>query len=370
MSEAEKARAGGHELVPGMREMGKNIDKVYVESDYAPLKSVYLANAATFHIPDMDIAWDMANMFAHNTEQSRAYMRKHAGTFLGDSDPERYEKVVAENDALAKAYRDNGVYVIRNESGHVPEEIITFSESWSGQKLVGTYAQAAWEVVGSCLINFWEVSAEMGVEFQAREAVVEFFRNDRNATWLTMPFPMPTSWPDPGPRSSAGDIKIFSGKKVVWGIGVADPSHMTDLTKARSAGDEFAAEIFRRMVEPYGWTVDIVYFDSNYSYHLDCILAPLREGLLSYPKDALWTPLPQWLQNWDVIDVSKEDNALGCCNNVPLGNNKVVICEEATQYCEDVSNAGMEVVPVPYFNIYDIIGSGIHCSTAAIHRES
>ena len=370
MAEAEKARAGGHELVPGMRDMGKKIDKVYVESDYAPLKSVYLANAATFHIPDMDIAWDMANMFAHNSEQSRAYMRKHAGTFLGDSDPERYEKVVAENDALAKAYRDNGVYVIRNESGHVPEEIITFSESWSGQKLVGTYAQAAWEVVGSCLINFWEVSAEMGVEFQAREAVVEFFRNDRNATWLTMPFPMPTSWPDPGPRTSAGDIKIFSGKKVVWGIGVADPSHMTDMTKARSSGDEFAAEIFRRMIEPYGWTMDIVYFDSNYSYHLDCVLAPLREGLLSYPKDALWTPLPQWLQNWDMIDVSREDNALGCCNNVPLGDDKVIICQEAEQYCEDVSNAGMEVIPVPYFNIYDIIGSGIHCSTAAIHRES
>ena len=159
MAEAEKARAGNFELVPGMRELGKGINKVYVESDYAPLKSVYLANASAFHIPDMDVAWDMANMFAHNSEQSRAYMRKHAGTFLGDSDPERYEKVVAESNALAKAYRDNGVYVIRNDSGVVPEEQITFSESWSKQKLVGTYAQAAWEVVGSCLINFWEVSA-------------------------------------------------------------------------------------------------------------------------------------------------------------------------------------------------------------------
>ncbi len=91
-----------------------------------------------------------------------------------------------------------------------------------------------------------------------------------------MPFPVPTSWPDPGPRTSAGDIKIFSEKRIVWGIGVADPSHMTDLSKARSSGDEFSAEIFKRMVEPYGWTVDIVYFNSNYTYHLDCLLAPRK----------------------------------------------------------------------------------------------
>ncbi len=221
-----------------MRAQGQKIKKVYVESDYAPLKSVYLADASGFHIPDMDIAWDMANMFAHNIPESKEYMRKHAGKFLGDADPERYAKVVAESDALAKAYRDNGVYVIRNESGVIPKEQIEFSESWSGQKLVGTYAQAAWEVVGNCLINFWEVSAEMGVEFQAREAVVEFFKNDPSAKWMAMPFPVPTSWPDPGPRTSAGDIKIFSEKRIVWGIGVADPSDMTDLSKARSSGDE------------------------------------------------------------------------------------------------------------------------------------
>ncbi len=370
MAEAEKAREGGFELVPGMREQGKKIKKVYVESDYAPLKAVYLANASGFHVPDMDIAWDMANMMYHNIPESQEYMRKHAGKFLGDSDPERFAKVVAESDALAKAYRDNGVYVIRNESGVIPEEQITFSESWSGQKLVGTYAQAAWEVVGNALINFWEVSAEMGVEFQAREAVVEFFRNDPEAKWYSMPFPVPTSWPDPGPRTSAGDIKIFDGKKILWGIGVADPKHMTDFSKARSSGDEFAAEMFRRMIEPLGWTVDIVYFDSNYTYHLDCLLAPLREGLLSYPKGSLWTPLPQWLRNWEVIDVSREDNNLGCSNNVPLGDNKVIVCEEAKDYCESLDKAGINVIPVPYFHIFNIIGSGVHCSSAAIHRES
>ncbi len=370
MAVAEKFNAGGNEIIPGMRKQGKAIKKVYVESDYAPLKAAYVGNADAFHIPDMDVAWDCANMFAHESDETKAYMRKHAGKFLKESDPERWEKVNMESNALAKAYRDNGVKLIRNESGVIPEEIITFSESWANQKLVGAYGQAAWDTIGHCLVNFWEISAEMAIEFQAREAVVEIMKNDPEAVWMSMPFPMPTSWPDPGPRMSSGDIKLFSGKRILFGIGVEDPSHIRDLTKARSSGDEFAADILRRMLAPHGWTMDIVYFDSNYTYHLDCLLAPLREGLLSYPKDALWTPLPQWLQNWDFIDVSREDNTLGATNNVPLGNNKVIVCAEAKEYCDNLDKAGIDVVPVPYFNIFNIIGSGIHCSTAAIHRES
>ena len=370
MAEAEKMRAGELELIPGMKAQAKGVEKVYVESDYAPLKAVYVGNPWGFHLPDIDAAWDMANMFACESEECRAYLRKNPGKFHGDADPERYAKVVAESNALAKAYRDNGVHVIRNENKKVPEEILTFSESWSRQRLVGLYGQAAWETIGNCMLNMWEVSAEMAVGFQSREAICEIMKNDPEAVWLEMPFPLPTSWPHPGPTTSAGDIKIFSGNKVLFGIGVKDPSHIEDKTKARSAGDEFGAEIMRRMLRPFGWDVDVVYFDSNYTYHLDCLLAPLEEGVLSYPKGTLWTPLPDYLKDWEVIDVSRHDNDLGCTNNVPIGNKKIVVCEEAKDYCESLDKHGFNVIPVPYYHCFNIIGSGIHCSTAPIHRES
>jgi N-dimethylarginine dimethylaminohydrolase len=357
------------EIIPGMREQGKGI-KCYVENDYAPLKAVYVGNPDAFHIPDMDVAWDMANMFAHESDECKAYMRKHAGKFHKEADPERYEKVVQESDALAKADRDAGVKVIRNETGIVPDEIVTFSESWSKQKLVGLYGQAAFEVVGHCLVSLWEVSAEMAVEFQAREVLVEIMKNDPEAVWLSMPFPVPTSWPDPGPRMSAGDIKIFSNKTVLFGIGVEDPSHINDLSKPRSSGNEFAAEILRRMLAPFGWKVETVYFDSNWTYHLDCLLAPFEEGLMAYPKGTLWTPLPKPLDEWEVIDVSREDHNLGCSNNVPLGNKRIIIPEGSTEYAKNLKKRGVDPIEIPYFHCFNIIGSGIHCSSAALWRES
>ena len=370
LAKGEELRSGEAEIIPGMRAQGKAIEKVYVESDYAPLKAVYIGNPDAFHIPDMDASWDAANMFIHESEETKAYMRKHAGKLLKESDPERWEKVKMESDALAKAYRDNGVKLIRNESGVVPEEIVTFAESWSNQKQVGIYGQAAWDTFGNVLVNFWEISAEMAVEFPAREAIVEIMKNDPEAVWMAMPFPMPTSWPDPGPRMSSGDIKLFSGKRILFGIGVTDPSHIKDPSKARSSGDEFAAEILRRMLKPYGWTVDVVYFDSNWTYHLDCLLTPWREGLMAYPKGTLWTPLPKWLQDWEVVDVSREDHAIGCSNNVVLDENKIIVCEGTKDYAKNMAKHGVEPVEIPYYHCFNIIGSGIHCSSASIWRES
>ena len=102
------------ELVPGMAAQGKGI-KCYVESDYAPLKAALVGNPSAIMIPDPD-TYEMANLFAHETDEFNAYLRKHKGTNLKDSDPKTWEKMAMESDALAKAYRDNGVRLIRNES--------------------------------------------------------------------------------------------------------------------------------------------------------------------------------------------------------------------------------------------------------------
>lgn len=82
---------------------------------------------------------------------------------------------------------------------------------------------------------------------------------------------------------------------------------------------------------------------------------------MSYPKGTLLTPLPDHLQDWEVIDVSRHDNDLGCTNNVPLGNEKVVVREEAKDYCESLDEHGFGAIPVPYYSCFNIVRSGIHC---------
>ena len=89
-------------------------------------------------------------------------------------------------------------------------------------------------------------------------AIVEAFKNTTDAVWLEMPslYPNNTNLDFganyPGPFTSIGDFRIFPNH-LVLGIGVADPSHIKDPTKQRSSGDEFGAEVLRRMLKPFGW---------------------------------------------------------------------------------------------------------------------
>ena len=355
------------EIIPGMREQGKGI-KCYVHSEYAPLKACLVGNPSEGWMPNGE-TWEYANMFTHLGPEFNAYIKKYGGTNLKESDPETYEKMVMESNALAEAYRKEGVKIIRNETGHTPQGLIDYNVSWSKQKQFTLFGASAFEVFGHCLVELWESSNSNIAELTHREAINEIFRNDKEAVWLTMPphFPNPMR-PFPGPFVSPGDPRIFD-KTVVLGIGVPKRSHINDLSKPRSSGDEWGAEILRRMMAPFGWKVETIYFDSNLSYHIDCVMSVLDEGLLAAPKGSLLTELPEEFRDWEIIDVSIEECKMGICNNVPLGNKRIIIHEGSKKFIKDLEKRGWECIEVPYSTIYGKIGSGVHCSTASIWRE-
>jgi N-dimethylarginine dimethylaminohydrolase len=350
---------------PGMREQGGGGIKCYVESEYAPLKACMVGNASSVYIPDLK-TWEMQNLFAHSPKWTKDYLRKYGGQNMKDADPKTYEKIVKETAALAEAYRKAGVKVIRNE-GETPEAIVNQTYSWSQQKHNSIYGQSAFEVFGHCLVSLWEVSISYG-EIAHREAMVNIVTNDPEAVWLTMPAHYPINSKPQIVNLTPGDPRIFP-KTVLLGFGVPDPAHVKDYSKPRSSGNEMGAEILRRMLEPFGWSVEICYFDTKFAYHLDCIMSVLDEGLLAMPKDCLWTELPKQYRDWEVLEVSDEDCLNGACNNVPLGNKQLVMTE-GTKMARDLEKRGWTVIEVPYTECYRIFGSGIHCSTASIWRES
>jgi N-dimethylarginine dimethylaminohydrolase len=184
-----------------------------------------------------------------------------------------------------------------------------------------------------------------------------------------MPPLFPTNeFPNIGPYMT-GEQKVFKGT-VLCGIGVSDPSHINDLTKPRSATNELAVEVLRRILAPHGWKVKTVYFDSRVTYHLDCLISLLEEGLMAYPKGSLWTELPEEYRDWEVIDVSMEDHHLGAENNVVLGDKRIVVVEGLTKFKKDLEDRGWRVIEVPYSTIWWAFHSGVLCSTMAFWRES
>ena len=72
------------ELIPGVREQGQGL-KCYVESDYAPLKACIVGNPSAIYLPNPD-TWEYANILAKVDDETKDYMRKHAGRDLKESE--------------------------------------------------------------------------------------------------------------------------------------------------------------------------------------------------------------------------------------------------------------------------------------------
>ena len=356
------------EIVPGMRAQGEAVKKVYVESEYAPLKACLFGNSFTLEMPDPDSPECMARLFEDAPAEMVEFLRRVKNTSLKESDPQKYDRLVAESNAVAETYREAGITVVRNE-GPTPIEVLEFASGWSGVKQLSTYGQSAFEVIGNILIHIWEVVPVSWIEMPHREATVAMVENDPNAIWLAMPVPYPAQSIDPGPFLSPGDVRIFPGTVVV-GLGVPDPSHIRDLSKPRSSGDELGADILRRLLKPFGWDLEVVYFNSNLSYHIDCVMSALEEGLIAMPKDALWTPLPNQFYDWEIMDIPVEDIKIGGNNIVPLGDRRIVMPQGTKGYAKSLEKRGFTPIEVPYVETYKTFGSGIHCSTAAIWREA
>ena len=124
------------------------------------------------------------------------------------------------------------------------------------------------------------------------------------------------------------------------------------------------------MMEPLGWKVETVYFDSRHTYHIDCLITLREEGLMAYPKGSRWTDLPEEFRDWDVIDVSMDDHKMGIENKVTLGDKRVVVPEGSTQFKKDLGDRGWRLSEVPYSTIWDAFHSGPLCSTFNVWREN
>ncbi len=371
------AESTDEELIPGMREQGKGL-KIFNRSDYAPLKAAIVGNPSSMFIPDPDQP-EMQNLLGASAGslEFMEYLRKNKGQHVAVADPEFYEQMRSESDALAKAYRDNGVRLIRNETYTLPRSLIEWQTSVTGDRFLSLYGGSSGDAYENVFVQTWEVGAVRAMEMQHRDAMLEIFENDPDAIWLSMPHPAPTSdQRSPQPFLSPGDQRIMPDKLVIMGIGVTDPSHIDDPTKPRSSGSELGVDLWRRMMAPYGWRVETVYFNSKYTYHIDCLMMMITEGMYGLPetKDELgpplWTDLPDEItDSWERIDIDFEEQQDGVCNSVALGNDKVVMEASSVKTAEALSKRGVEPVLVPYQANWHTFHSGIHCSTGRIMSE-
>jgi hypothetical protein len=370
------AKTTDFEYIPGMREQGKGV-KISCPHDYGVLKTALIGNAGSIFIPDPDQP-EMHNLLsASGSKEFMDFLRQHKGRHMAISFPEHYEKMKHESDMLAKTYRDNGVRLIRNETNTITEELLAWQIPVTGDMHLSLYGQSGGEVFDNIFMSMWEVGAVRGIEFQHRDAFLEIFENDPGAIWMTMPMPAPTGrQKSPQPFLSPGDPRIMPDKLVIIGIGVTDPAHIKDPTKPRSSGFEIGADMMRRMLEPFGWRVETVYFNSKYTYHIDCLMMQIDEGIYAIPETnpdlgpPFWTDLPKEIKDkWECVEIPFEDQQNGGCNTVTLGNGKFVIDEACERSMEILAKKGYTPIPTPWQANWHTFHSGVHCSTLRLMAE-
>ncbi len=355
-------------MIPGLREQAKG-QKVHVEHEFAKLKGVILGNPESMYLPDpFHPSWYTS--FRSLPREKLEWMAANRGRHVRDVDRALWEKMVKGLEALADVYRQAGAHVIQNTEPP-PEEVINYTSGWLGRygKHWAFHAQAFGEVFGNVIVNFHETQPSIRyncVEYV--EAFMGLVENDPRAVWMAMPdpLPLPTAF---GAALSPGDIRIFPDKLVLVAHGVFDESDIGDRNKPRSSGNELGAEVLRRMLAPFGWRVEQIYFNANYGYHIDTLMPVLREGLIAVNENVLLTELPPEIRDWERINIEPEEYVIGAGNSVPLDSDSQAITEGAKNYIREVEKRGVNAVPVPFDEVYHATGSGMHCATFSYWRE-
>jgi len=121
--------------------------------------------------------------------------------------------------------------------------------------------------------------------------------------------------------------------------------------------------------------------DDPYTMHIDATFVPLRPGLIvNNPHRALSAAQRRIFEanDWQIVDTAQPvHNAPPpmCYSGVYLSMNCLVldpktVCIEASEVyqMEQMDKLGMEVIPVPFRDVYPF-GGGLHCSTADVYRE-
>jgi hypothetical protein len=281
---------------------------------------------------------------------------------------EAYDKLQAD---LTNIYESEGVAVQRIS---VPtDEILNY---------IGYRPTGYWPFT---IANFWQIFGNVLVEtslsdniaesaiatFSGRDILMERFNNDPDAIWLSTPPALPwdpSKGAGPGPFIGHGDTRLADDKNILVGYGY------TEGHEEPAAANQLGFEVFKRMMEPFGYNVHQVRYDTQFSFHFDYILGFCAPGVATAPKGAFLDGIPEPLKDWDFVWIDRDECAIhGAGNLVPLGpdsngQHRVLVPAKTPRVAEEIEKRGVRAIPVEV-ELGARNGGGIRCATLVLNRD-
>ena len=176
--------------------------------------------------------------------------------------------------------------------------------------------------------------------------------------------------------------RLFPNKHILFGIGVADEKLIPKVLASEpkraleytSAGIPHAAEFMMRMLKREGFTHELLFFNSKLTYHFDCFMAQMKEGVVGLPDlpdyGIVGGGLPECLKDYEIVRMPVEDVHNGSGNSICLGDGRAVIVRTAKETMKRMQAAGVEPIPVKYDKLWGYFHSGPDCTDSDVWREN
>jgi glycine amidinotransferase len=325
---------------------------VFVESEYAPLRTVVLARSEFRPFdPAASDPDQLERELSILPADHRAYLLGLAGRDVAEADPDRQRDWDAERESFRAVLERHGVEVLRPR-GLTPLE----KQAAGAAGYMNAYVRDPWFTVGDVVVEgSLRFPHRRGEVLTSRPLLLERVL-EAECAYVATPIPelvpLEVDGGGPGPFLEGGDVLVCGSHVLVGSSG--------------RASTELGARWLGHLLGPRGYTVEPVRLAPNF-LHLDCTLGLVREGLAVVFEGAFLDGLPSILDGWDLVPVSQSEAMNLGTNGLPLSPDVYVADPEFARVGEQIERRGVHVEYVD-FAISRSFGGAFRCSTQPLWR--
>ena len=313
-------------------------DKVYVSSEWGELKECVYGSSNDFLFPKWNVDSDLRPV-----GEFREMWQANSGRSLNDVNPEYFKIWKQQIENVVQFLEKSGIKVHRGAD--ISEANLKFpdGDNWG---LPTGWHRDGFVTIGN---NVIELAARTMFhrrqKFATRHILVETM--ERGARYFAQPdCGADQSVDAPGWGYLEGGDVFVLGKNIL----VGHSGHCSNPEGASWLQHVLGSE----------YSVEVVDVDPSCFQHLDCVLCTPREGVAIACLDAFPKGLPDYMQEWDIIDVNKEycNDALGT-NHLVINDRTIIVPseEEHDFITDELKKRNFEVIRLPYGYVYRCGGS-------------
>lgn len=338
------------------------VKEVYVEYEYGNLKEVIIGLPNELY-PEVDVPWVIESFKDLSLDKKEMAIERAGKTtkeIILTDNKSKFELMEEENKNLIDILKSFNVIIHRPEL--LTKEFVTLNmgEESLRSGYIQQYARDPFVIIGNNIIELSTSGPSRKPEIFSYK---EFFKskaiNSKNTKWVSMPtVPSLTTAKDVYPMLEGGDI-IVLGNTILVGT-----SEKTDIR---------SNELGCLWLQNYlGDKYNVIRVKLREEIlHLDCVLSVPRDKLAVLCEEAFVDGIPDYFNEWDIINVPLEKvDGMGI-NGLPINKDNYIL-----SYNDDYDNVDIKNqlekrninVFMIYFQNHNKDGGSIRCCSNGIIR--